>query len=80
MESNHSKKMVASAKQVGKKFYNAVSSVQTSAKSVDFFYFWVPVLIIIIATIGFVIAQFANCTFHFTHYLFGLRPNERILG
>jgi len=82
MESNQSKKMVASAKQVVKKLYNTASSVQTSAKSVDFFYKLIPVLIILISAIGLLVSQFANCTFRspFTNFLFGLRPHQRILG
>jgi hypothetical protein len=78
MESNRSKKLVATTKEVGKKFYNSLASLST--KKDEIFYTWIPILMIIIATIGFVLAQFANCTFPFSHFLFGLTPQDRILG
>ena len=80
MDSSRSKNAVATTKQIGKKFYNSAVSVGTAFKSDDFFNTWIPILIILIATIGLVVSEFANCTFHFTHFLFGLRPHERILG
>jgi len=82
MESSRSKNLVATTKQVGKKLYNAAAFVRTASKSDDFFYIWIPVLIILISAIGLVVSQFANCTFQspFTNFLFGLRPRERILG
>ena len=45
-------------------------------------YWLLPLLVILTAFIGLFVAQVANCTFYlpFDQFLFGLKPEDRILG
>jgi len=45
-------------------------------------YWLLPLLLMLTAFIGLFVAQVANCTFLWPidHFLFGLKPTDRILG
>jgi|LauGreSBDMM110SN_4_FD.fasta_scaffold122096_1 hypothetical protein len=89
MNASRSNPTVGRGKQALKKLAETATFLQQQTVSAyrsatpDNLIYWVlPILLMLIAFIGLFVAQVANCKFGWPidHFLFGMKPGERILG
>ena len=68
-------KLAATARTGAGKFYEY-------SQAEDFPFIAIPIIIMLVSFIGLLLSQVANCKFAspFDHFLFGMKPEDRILG